>query len=724
MGAVGNVFVRVGADTRGLSRGLRSARSQMRTFNSQMVGIGKALTGLFAFHKITQGIKSATEAYKEFSSATLGLQSIVENQGKSFETSNKFIQSYIKDGLVPATDAITSYKNLLLRGYNTSEIEKVMNRLKDSAAFGRQGSLTLGEAIRGATEGLKNENSILVDNAGVTKNVSMMWADYAKTLGVGVKSLTQAQKRQAEVNGILEETRYMVGNAEKYTTTYAGKLAAFNKVLYDLRVAWGRAFARIAEVVLPALTNLGNALITVGNTFSQFIAAITGQQQDAGSSAKAAIKQEAKLGSAIGEAGKKAKGALAGFDEINELQENMASGGSGAVDGITDISEGINNIGDTNVSVENPFKKLAESIKKDFEPEINKLNKSFAKLRVAAEDLWNNEAFIEFRKWMGEKIKNTSIDMMKGSILMLSGAFETLAGAIEIVDGLLSGDFEKTWTGAENVVKGVWDTMKGFATFTGLTHVPGIEKAIDAVDSWGSEWEKFRDRVKKANDPTKLELEDFRDYFKNDFLGEMEWAFIGWGKDIKREVDVAWNGIEDVSGKRHGGFKKDWDKFWGDVGNDWRNFWLGVEITFIDILNSIIGAINKVSTEWNKLKFKTPKIDLPDWMGGGSWGGNTIGVKQLGMINKISYPGEISTVQSLNPNSTSSFIGQTAGQAISSAATGEYMGDILNALNKAQSQGNKDTVVQIDGKTLGRILMPYMANESNRVGNTAIITAN
>lgn len=40
-----------------------------------------------------------------------------------------------------------------------------MDRFKNSAAFGRQASLSLGEAVKTATEGLKNENSILVDNA-------------------------------------------------------------------------------------------------------------------------------------------------------------------------------------------------------------------------------------------------------------------------------------------------------------------------------------------------------------------------------------------------------------------------------------------------------------------------------------------------------------------------------------------------------------------------------
>ena len=67
-----------------------------------------------------------------------------------------------------------------MRGYSIDQIEQTMIALKDSSAFGRQASLSLGDAVQSATEGLKNENSIIVDNAGVTKNVAKMWEDYAK----------------------------------------------------------------------------------------------------------------------------------------------------------------------------------------------------------------------------------------------------------------------------------------------------------------------------------------------------------------------------------------------------------------------------------------------------------------------------------------------------------------------------------------------------------------
>ena len=41
-----------------------------------------------------------------------------------------------------------------------------------------------------------------------------MWEDYAKELGKSTKNLTDAEKRQAEYNGIMHETRFQVGDAK------------------------------------------------------------------------------------------------------------------------------------------------------------------------------------------------------------------------------------------------------------------------------------------------------------------------------------------------------------------------------------------------------------------------------------------------------------------------------------------------------------------------------
>jgi len=118
------------------------------------------------------------------------LKSIAIWTWKDFNKTQEFITSFTSDWLVPMADAATSLKNLFARGFSLEESTQLMNAFKDSASFWRQASLSLWEAVRSATEWLKNENSILVDNAWVTKNVSKMWEEYSKNIWISVNELT------------------------------------------------------------------------------------------------------------------------------------------------------------------------------------------------------------------------------------------------------------------------------------------------------------------------------------------------------------------------------------------------------------------------------------------------------------------------------------------------------------------------------------------------------
>lgn len=136
---------------------------KVNTFGSTL----KKLAGIVAFAFGTGALinfgKEAVQAASALNDAWMGLESIVTGQGKSFNKAKSFINDYISDGLVPLENAVTAYKSLAARGYSTEQIEKTLAALKDAAAFGRQSSYTLGEAVETAAEGLKNENSILVN---------------------------------------------------------------------------------------------------------------------------------------------------------------------------------------------------------------------------------------------------------------------------------------------------------------------------------------------------------------------------------------------------------------------------------------------------------------------------------------------------------------------------------------------------------------------------------
>ena len=135
----------------------------------------------------------------------------------------------VTDEFFSAAAAATAFKNLLSRGYTLDQATNTIRRLKDAAAFGRQASYGLADAVVSATEGIKNENSVLVDNAGVTKNVAKMWEDYAKARGVATASLTQGQKVEAEYLGIMEETKAQMGDLGKLSEGLGAQAEAANQ---------------------------------------------------------------------------------------------------------------------------------------------------------------------------------------------------------------------------------------------------------------------------------------------------------------------------------------------------------------------------------------------------------------------------------------------------------------------------------------------------------------
>ena len=241
---------------------------------AQLAWLALATVAITVFKKIgeavNQGIRDAN-AYKD---ALRGLNSVAESTGISSTVMEQSTEKVV-DQFFNATAAATAYKNLLLRGFSLDEATDTIIRLKDAAAFGRQASLSLSDAVTSATEGLKNENSILVDNAGVTKNVAKMWEEYAKSIGVSVSALTQQQKVEAEYQGIAEETAAMTGDIAKLQDSLSGKMAKTENQTYLLSKAFGEANTPmkslgtdIKNVLLEGLTGLVETFpgVTAGAT--------------------------------------------------------------------------------------------------------------------------------------------------------------------------------------------------------------------------------------------------------------------------------------------------------------------------------------------------------------------------------------------------------------------------------------------------------------------------
>lgn len=108
------------------------------------------------------------------------------------------------------------------------------------------------------------ENSVLSDAAGVQKNISKMYEDYAHSIGKSTDALTQAEKAQAVYNGIMEEAGMFAGSATEMASGYQGVQAQLNATNLELS-------RTIGESMIPSLTQYNTLQLQLTKSITEFI---------------------------------------------------------------------------------------------------------------------------------------------------------------------------------------------------------------------------------------------------------------------------------------------------------------------------------------------------------------------------------------------------------------------------------------------------------------------
>ena len=629
----GSIRIDTKIDSKGFNSGVKNMGKSIGGITSALLKMAAALGLAFGVGAVLTFGKTAVDAASELSSALLGMQSILESQGKSFSQAQSFIESYTNDGLMDAADAITAYKNLAAADFNSTEIEDMLLRLKDAAAFGRQGSLSLGEAVKSATEGIKNENSVLVDNAGVTKNLSKMWEEYAASIGKSVNNLSQAEKNQATYNGLMNETKHQIGDAEKLSNTFAGQVLALSASFKKLKIAIGDAIIPVVARIIPYvqqaiswLTSLFRIVAQVSQVLfgTNSSASVKGYQSDMESltnSAQNAADAQGNLANNTEKAGKAAKGALAGFDDLNVLQQDQSGEGTGASNiGSIDIpplntEETENSIGGFSerilTIIETLKTKFLEFIEPLREP-IDKVKESFGALKDAV-----SEALQPLFDELGTE----------GKEILVNAAtyFRDLAkdGLEKLAEGL---DKLAKWVRANpEAVQAIAVALMAFAAAVILIAVAmGIAAVASAV---------FGAAMAVVTSPIFLIIVIIGSLITIIVLLVRYWdvlksaAGIAW-EWIKSKWKEAGNWFkEKVTEPVKEGFKTALDS----IKEKWEKIFSGIKTFTKNTINSIIdfinGMIRAVASGINSIigGLNAIKVDIPSWVpgfGGSSWGMN------------------------------------------------------------------------------------------------------
>lgn len=306
-----------------------------------------------------------------------------------------------------------------------------------------------------------------------------MWEDYAKEIGVSTNDLTQTQKIQAEYNGIMEETRFQVGDAAAYTKTFSGQLQQLKFNFTQMTAAIGKVVTPLAQLFIPivnsamtAVTNFFNSIQSVLKVFgldmpdvvSKTSSVIAGVSSDIESTGDSAVS-----------AAKKINKAFAGVDEINVLKTSDSSntGSDASTGGSTNAAISVTPASDDIVS--SSVSTTIEKIRKYIEPlqniSFDNLVNAFQRLKDAITPLTSKlfdglswayfNLLVPLAQWTIEDILPSFFNILAGAINIVNQAIEDVKPMFRwLLDNILEPI--TSWTGGVivSVLNGIGNALQ------------------------------------------------------------------------------------------------------------------------------------------------------------------------------------------------------------------------------------------------------------------------
>ncbi|WP_052602165.1 primosomal protein [Leptospira noguchii] len=249
-----------------LSAAIKETKKQLEDANKATQDLEKTTGGLksaftMAFSGVTAGalissVRSVMDEAEKAKNTMRGLAAVTQYQfGK--EAVPEAIENVRKlsNELNLNKDSIAAaYKNFISMGYSVEQSTKLIKAHADVGSVSRQSNYSLAESIDVASQGYKNQNSVLSDATGIQTNISKMLDKHGMKMDDLSSATTKAAALQALYNETLKEAEAFQGKAAEAAAGYAGSMGVLEKNSAETRVALGNLFQ---ESLLPMINLAG-----------------------------------------------------------------------------------------------------------------------------------------------------------------------------------------------------------------------------------------------------------------------------------------------------------------------------------------------------------------------------------------------------------------------------------------------------------------------------------
>ena len=562
----------------------------------------------------------------------------------------------------------------------------------------------------------------------------------------------------------------LITRALQSLRTWLGKTIMQNEearaAVARLKAAFLTLAQPILQVVIPVFVKLVDILTQVVTAIAKFFGMLSGKSWASQKAAAQGLSDEEKALKGVGAAADDARKSMAGFDEINQITSNQASGGGGGAGGAasTDIAPDFSSLD------------MAEDKLHDILGLVGAIAAGLLAWKIAS--LFTNDlskiwgialavagAFALVYFWLDAW--NSGIDL-QNFLGMLAG-LAALAGGLAIAFGPTAAAIALVVGGLAMLVVGIKDVIEnGFTLENTLTIIAGLLAAGIGISILTGSWiplliagfvaalvalVSFTGHGEELIQGLKKIIDGFGKFFKGVFTGDLKLAAEG-AKQIWAGLKQTWNAIVNsikdawsafitwLQGKNPalaaifetigklfsdqynawkkilsglitfltGVFTGDWKKAWNGVLDILKGVWNLIVGTVEGAINFIIDGINLLISALNKIHF-----EVPDWVplvGGKSFGIN------ITPVSRVSLP-RLASGAVIPPNREFMAVlgDQKSGTNIETPLA-TMVQAFKQAMNETGGMGGRQitVVMQLDHRELGRAVYSLNNEETQRVG--------
>ncbi len=246
-------------------------KESMWQMTGSMHDVSKEAQAMFAAitaAEISWASDSLTE-YAKYEDTLYGLMTTVDTVKGTITDAMTEVRDITADGLLSEEDAMVAMRNLTAYGYSVQEASGMIKAMTLSAEANRKEMYTVSEAVERATQGIKQESSMMMKVAGNMETASSAYDRYAASVGKTASELTQAERRQAIYNSTIEAGQKYSSQASAYQNTYSASTQRLANSLENLKASFGQAFAPMATVInnLASFIVANKEVVVVLGTF-------------------------------------------------------------------------------------------------------------------------------------------------------------------------------------------------------------------------------------------------------------------------------------------------------------------------------------------------------------------------------------------------------------------------------------------------------------------------